>query len=75
MFAMTSAELPGLFLAGKDPAKLLDDVPAVIKAIYRVGYNMQVEVVMDQSGPFVGAGQDFVHVPSTTFAKVEPLAA
>jgi hypothetical protein len=35
LFALTSAELPGLLLAGKDPAKLWADVPAVIKALYR----------------------------------------
>ncbi len=72
MFALTSDQLPGLLLAGKDPAKLWDDVPAVVKAMYRVGYNMDVEVIMEAQPRSEGEDLSFVPLQPTTLLKVEP---
>jgi len=74
LFSLTSAGLPGLFLAGKDPGKLVEDLPRVIKAIYKVGYDMQVEVVAEGL-PQIAAHNEFMHLPSSTLLKVEPLNA
>jgi hypothetical protein len=74
LFSLTSAGLPGLFLAGKDPGKLVEDLPAVIKAIYKVGYDMQVEVVTEGL-PQVPSHNEFMLLPSSTLLKVEPLHA
>jgi hypothetical protein len=74
LFSLTSPDMPGLLLAGKDPNKLIDDVPAVVKAMYRVGYNMNVEVVMEGQ-PKHAAPSMFSKLQSSTLVKVEPLAA
>lgn len=41
---ITSENLPGLFLAGRDPKALHADLPAVIKTLYKLNYEMDVEV-------------------------------
>jgi hypothetical protein len=73
LFALTSADLPGLLLAGKDPEKLWADVPAVVKAIYRLGYHMDVDVVMEQRRP--DEDRPFVPLQPITLLKVEPRAS
>ena len=75
LFALTSPQEPGLLLAGKDPSKLLSDVPAVLKALYRVGYNMDVEVTVQSPPIELADDSEFVHVPSPVLAKVQQLAA
>jgi hypothetical protein len=70
MFALTSPDLPGLLLAGKDPDALWDDVPAVVRALYKVSYNMDVQVVME-SRPEV-EGLSFVPLQPATLLKVQP---
>jgi len=74
LFSLTSSELPGLFLAGKDPGKLVEDLPAVIKAMYKVAYDMHVEVVTEGM-PKISSHNEFMQLPSSTLLKVEPLAA
>jgi len=74
LFALTSAQLPGLLLAGKDPQTLWDDVPAVVKAMYRVAYNMKVEVTMDAAASDVSE-HVFSPLQPSTLLKVEPLSA
>jgi hypothetical protein len=70
LFALTSDDLPGLLLAGKDPAKLWDDVPAVVKALYKVS-GMDVSVEME---PLPADLDDdhlsFNRVHQATFLKV-----
>ena len=44
VFALTSEELPGLYLAGKNLQALHEDVPSVIKALYKLDCGMDVEV-------------------------------
>ncbi len=43
-YAMTSPSLPGLLLAGKDLNALLMDVPSAIKLLYKLNYQMDVDV-------------------------------
>lgn len=74
LFALTSAELPGLFLAGKDPAKLWADVPSTVKAMYLVAYNMQVDVVMEAIPAAGKAEQPFLPLQHATLLKVGPSA-
>jgi hypothetical protein len=69
LFALTSPDLPGLLLAGRDPSQLWADVPAVIKAMYRVGYGMEVEVAIDS----IPESDDAFIPLRPTLAKVEPL--
>lgn len=50
-WALSSPDLPGLLLAGGDLTALLADLPAAIKLLYRLNYQMDVEVVeADQDG-------------------------
>ena len=44
IIVMTSEDLPGLFLAGKNLLALARDLPPAIKALYRLNYEMDVEV-------------------------------
>ena len=44
-FIMTSEDLPGLFLASKNYLALINDVPEVIRALYKDNYDMEVTVV------------------------------
>ena len=74
LFALTSAELPGLLLAGKDPAKLWADVAATVKAMYRVAYDMHVDVVMEAIPVAETPEQPFTRLQPTTLFKVEPSA-
>lgn len=41
---LTSPDLPGLFLAGKDITDLYADVPNVIKTLFRLNYGMEIDV-------------------------------
>ena len=43
-FAIFSEDLPGLFLSGKDLSVLLDDVPNIIKGLYALDFQMNVDV-------------------------------
>ncbi len=43
-WSITSPDLPGLFLAGKDLAKLMNDVPFAIQTLFLLNYKMRVEV-------------------------------
>ncbi|MDH5573260.1 MAG: hypothetical protein OEY89_15975 [Gammaproteobacteria bacterium] len=43
-WVLTSKQLPGLFLSGKDLKTLRADVPNVIKTLYRLNYEMDVDV-------------------------------
>ena len=43
---ITSPNLPGLFLAGKDLTKLMEDVPYVIQTLFLLNYKMRVEVTV-----------------------------
>jgi len=71
LFALTSPDLPGLVLAGRDPAKLWADVPAVIKAMYKVGCSTDIEVQME---PLPGSGEtSFKPLPPKMLVSVEPL--
>lgn len=44
LFSLTSPELPGLLLAGRDLVALYADVPAVIKGLYKLDCGLDVEV-------------------------------
>ena len=46
IFALTCEELPGLYLAGKDLQTLQDDVPAVIRALYK--HDCGIDVVVTE---------------------------
>jgi hypothetical protein len=74
LFALTSTELPGLLLAGDDPAKLWADVPAVVKAMYKVGYDMDVDVRMEAVPAVESPARAFAPLQQTTLLKVEPRA-
>lgn len=43
-WAISSKDLPGLMLAGRDIGPLVEDVPAAIKLLYKLNYQMDVEV-------------------------------
>ena len=43
-WTITSANLPGLFLGGKDLKALRNDIPIAIKSLYRMNHGMDVEV-------------------------------
>lgn len=43
-WGLTSKNLPGLFLAGKDLNELRADVPNVIKVLFKNNYGLTVEV-------------------------------
>lgn len=43
-WVLTSNELPGFMLSGKDLDALRGDTPEVIKAFFRLNYGMSVEV-------------------------------
>jgi len=76
LFALTSKELPGLLLAGNDPTELWADVPAVVKALYRVGYGMDVQVLMEATpAAEEGKGLSFMPLHPATLVKVEPRPA
>lgn len=65
VFALTSKDLPGFFLAGKDLPVLLQDVPAAISVLYKCNYGMDVLVspVKDVASSDV-ADEDWISVPS-----------
>ena len=43
-FVLTSSQLPGLLLSGKDINALREDVPNVIKSLFSLNYKMDVDV-------------------------------
>lgn len=43
-FVLTSPQLPGLLLSGKDINALREDVPNVIKGLFSLNYKMDVDV-------------------------------
>lgn len=45
-WTITSDELPGLFLAGKDLFSISAEVPEAIKLLFSLNYNMSVDVKM-----------------------------
>lgn len=45
-WVFTSDNLPGFFLAGHDPERLSNDIPAAIKTLYRLNYQMEVSVCL-----------------------------
>lgn len=51
-WAISSPDLPGLVLAGKDIAALLDDVPNAIRLLFKLNYQMDVQVARaEEDGP------------------------
>lgn len=80
-WALSSADLPGLLLAGSDLTALLADLPAAIKLLYRLNYQMDVEVAeADQDGREGAAEREqpakgsFQPLPRA-FVAMGPLAA
>lgn len=65
LWVLTSKDLPGLLLAGKELENLFNDVPNAIKLLYQVNYGMNVSVtpVLDD-----GAGMQPNHqlIPAPT---------
>lgn len=43
-WVLTSGDLAGFLLCGKDIKKLRADIPVAIKTLFKVNYNMDVEV-------------------------------
>ena len=50
MFSVTSRDLPGLFLAGRDLSALVADLPAAIKLLFNLNYQMDVQVFRATEG-------------------------
>jgi len=46
---MKSNDLPGLLLCGKDLNKLYNDIPGVIKTLFKLNYDMTVDVALDRA--------------------------
>lgn len=45
---ITSRHIFGLFLAGKDLDKLLNDAPLAVERLMKLNYNLEVKVVIDE---------------------------
>ncbi len=80
-WALTSNDLPGLVMAGGDLDALLADLPQAIKLLFRLNYQMDVEVAeVDDDGNEFGRGREGVadsvlrQLPRT-YAAVGSLAA
>jgi len=43
-WVITSDEVPGMLMAGKDPRSLYADIPNVIKMLYKLNYQLDVQV-------------------------------
>jgi hypothetical protein len=67
-WTVTSKRLPGLFLGGIELGVLRDDLPDVIRMLFRANYQVEVEVTMLVDGPELHDGAD-------TFFAAMPLAA
>lgn len=80
-WALTSNNLPGLLLAGGDLAALLADLPNAIKLLFRLNYQMDVDVAeVDEDGSEMGRARDSETVSPLrsfprAFAAVGSLAA
>lgn len=56
-WVVTSPDLPGLFLAGYEIKQIRNDIPAAIKQLYRLNYEMDVEVCPTSSIPEIDDGK------------------
>ena len=73
----TSQDLPGLLLCGKDKHFLRDDVPAVIKMLFRENYSMEVEVRRVEAVSAIArrTPEQYLEAPRVWAATPLPLAA
>lgn len=65
-WTITSSELPGLFLGGQNIELLHQDLPAVIKQLFKLNYRMDVEVsilVVPECPPNNRKGRAFTAMP------------
>lgn len=46
---MKSNELPGFFLCGNDLEKLYNDIPNVIKSLFKLNYQLNVDIALDRT--------------------------
>jgi len=80
-WALTSDNLPGFLLAGSDLNALLDDVPNAIKLLFRLNYQMDVEVAeVDEDGnniarPREADAESNLKPLPRAFAAMGPIAA
>lgn len=62
-WTLTSKELPGFMLTGKDLAALRADTPAVLKSFFRLNYQIEMDVrpIVSPSALKGKVGDDFGH--------------
>ena len=78
LFALTCDELPGLFLAGSDLKALQEDVPNVIRALYRLDCGLEVNVEEVNHAPrsqATHANSNFIDLFREFVAKPAAIAA
>ena len=74
-WTVTSKNLPGLFLGGQDLGPIRHDLPEAIKALFKLNYEMDVEVRLLSAGPPV-AGDGFApSVQTPNMWTAIPMAA
>ena len=72
LWILKSEDLPGLLLAGPELSPLLEDVPAVIRMLFRDNYDMEVEVLRAASLSEVREPGPWLTLPATWTAIPAP---
>ena len=72
-WVVSSKELPGLLLSGKLLKKLIGDIPNAIKILFKLNYEMDVEVKMSSEHPRTASSHEPIDkMPETWVAYSAP---